>query len=56
MKQQLYHYIIRVYTTYDPEDGFNVWTDAPNDEQALNHIRGEYHSITDLLIISKTKI
>ena len=36
-------YVFRVYTTYDPDDGFNVWTSACNRQEAESEIRREYH-------------
>lgn len=39
-------YIFRVYTTYDPEDGFNAWASGNSQQKAEREIRSEYHSIT----------
>lgn len=39
-------YIFRVYTTYDPDDGFNAWVSGNSRQEAEREIRSEYHSIT----------
>ena len=38
-------YVFRIYTTYDPDDGFNGWAKASNRQEAENEIRSEWHSI-----------
>lgn len=44
-------YTFRIYTEYDPEDGFNAWAYGNNAQEALEEIKSEYHSIikVDLL-------
>lgn len=44
-------YYFRVYTTYDPEDGFNCWTSASNEQEAKQNIESEYHSIIKMDLI-----
>lgn len=44
-------YVYRVYTTYDPEDGFNVWVRANSRQEAECEIRSEYHSITRIELL-----
>jgi len=39
-------YVFRVYTTYDPDDGFNAWVRANSRQEAECEIRCEHHSIT----------
>lgn len=48
-------YVFRVYTTYDPDDGFNVWTSACNRQDAESEIRREYHSIIRLELLRTEK-
>jgi hypothetical protein len=38
-------YRFRVYTTYDPEDGFWAWAYGNTAEEAEMEVRSEYHSI-----------
>ena len=45
-------YTFRVYTTYDPEDGFNVWTNANSEVEAERIIQEDYHSIIRLELLS----
>lgn len=45
-------YTFRVYTTYDPEDGFNAWTRANNEFEARQNIQCEYHSITRIELMN----
>ena len=44
-------YTFRVYTTYDPDDGFNVWTNANSKVEAEQNIKSDYHSITRLELL-----
>ena len=48
-------YIFRVYTTYDPEDGFNVWASGNSRQEAEREIRSEYHSIIRVELIRTEK-
>ncbi len=45
-------YTISVYTTYDREDGFNVWVNANSDAEAFDLVRQEHWGVTNLNIIS----
>lgn len=45
-------YTFRVYTTYDPDDGFNVWTNADSEVEAEKNIQADYHSIIRLELLS----
>lgn len=49
-------YIFRVYTTYDPDDGFNAWVHASSHQEAESEIRNEYHSIIRVELLSKEKV
>jgi hypothetical protein len=48
-------YIFRVYTTYDPDDGFNVWTYGNTPQEAEREIRSEYHSILRVELLRTEK-
>lgn len=48
-------YIFRVYTTYDPDDGFYAWTYGNTPQEAEREIRSEYHSITRVELIRTEK-
>jgi hypothetical protein len=48
-------YVFRVYTTYDPEDGFNAWVRANSRQEAECEIRSEYHSITRVELLRTEK-
>lgn len=47
-------YIYRVYTTYDPHDGFSVWTKANTEQEAEDKIRNEHHSVIGLDLLKIT--
>lgn len=38
-------YFFRIFTKYDPEDGFNAWSYGTNVNDALENIKSDYHSI-----------
>lgn len=44
-------YICRLYTSYDPEDGFKVWTRANSEEEAIEKLKREYHSVTEVFVL-----
>ena len=48
-------YTFRVYTTYDPEVGFNAWATGRSRQEAEQEIRSEYHSIIRVDLIRKEK-
>ena len=48
-------YIFRVYTTYDPEDGFNAWASGNSRQEAEIEIRSEYHSIARVELLGTEK-
>ena len=48
-------YVFRVYTTYDPDDGFNAWARANSRQEAECEIRSEYHSITRVELLRTEK-
>lgn len=49
-------YRFRIYTSYDPEDGFNAWTTARNATEAREKIRREHHSVIRVELLSEEKI
>lgn len=49
-------YVFRVYTSYDSNDGFNVWTRANSRQEAECEIRSEYHSITRVELLRTEKV
>jgi len=52
----LSRYTFRIYTEYDPEDGFSAWTEAYSQSEAESNIRGEYWGITRISLISVEQI
>jgi len=52
----LCRYTFRIYTDYDPEDGFSVWTNAYSQSEAESYIRGEYWGITRISLMSVEQI
>lgn len=48
-------YVFRIYTSYDPEDGFNAWAYGRTQQEAEQEIRSEYHSITRVQLIRSEK-
>ncbi len=48
-------YVFRVYTTYDPDDGFNAWATGNSRQEAEREIRSEYHSIIRVELIRTEK-
>lgn len=52
----MYKYICRVYTTYDREDGFNVWVKATSDAEAYEMIKEDHWGVVDILIIKRERV
>lgn len=52
----MYKYICRVYTTYDREDGFNVWVKATSDAEAYEMVKEDHWGVVDILIIKRERV
>lgn len=48
-------FTFRVYTGYDPEDGFWAWTIARTAAEAKEEIRHEYHSVIRVELFKEEK-
>lgn len=49
-------YVFRIYTTYEPEDGFNAWVIAESPQRAQEKIMREYHSIDRVVLMYSEKV